>query len=280
MHLLLTKPGFLSSEFLAGRRAKYLDPVRMYLFVSALFFVLFYSIVGDISIRKFPTYDVHYGVSVDSTGNEHLTGDLREGKHESDSSIKFGILENLPPELRNGTAYYDSVQSTLPAAKRDGLVDRYFSRKQAAMYQSYRHDKIGFMEKGVNNFLHSLSKIVFVTMPLFAFFLYLLYVRSRKKYYYVSHLIFTLHLYIVNFIWMILALFIKYLPAGRDAAALVLFILSFGYALLAMKRFYGQGIFKTFVKFSVLGVLSFFMLLAASTLLFLNSYFSVAGGGH
>ena len=37
---LLFKPGFLTCEFLAGRRVKYLPPLRLYLVLSLLFFVI------------------------------------------------------------------------------------------------------------------------------------------------------------------------------------------------------------------------------------------------
>ena len=41
---LLRKPGFLSAEYVAGRRASYLNPIRMYVFTSAFFFIVLYSI--------------------------------------------------------------------------------------------------------------------------------------------------------------------------------------------------------------------------------------------
>jgi hypothetical protein len=41
---LLRKPGFLSAEYVAGRRASYLNPIRMYVFTSAIFFIILYSI--------------------------------------------------------------------------------------------------------------------------------------------------------------------------------------------------------------------------------------------
>lgn len=41
---LLRKPGFLSAEYVAGRRMSYLNPIRMYVFTSAIFFIILYSI--------------------------------------------------------------------------------------------------------------------------------------------------------------------------------------------------------------------------------------------
>lgn len=46
--LLITKPGFLSKEYMIGRRASYLNPIRMYVFTSAIFFLIFFSLnAGD-----------------------------------------------------------------------------------------------------------------------------------------------------------------------------------------------------------------------------------------
>ena len=41
LKFLLFKPGFLSKEYLKGRRTSYLHPIRMYVFTSAIFFLIF-----------------------------------------------------------------------------------------------------------------------------------------------------------------------------------------------------------------------------------------------
>src|SRR4029078_1863472 len=41
---LVFKPGFLSKEYVKGKRASYLHPVRMYVFTSAMFFLVFFSL--------------------------------------------------------------------------------------------------------------------------------------------------------------------------------------------------------------------------------------------
>jgi hypothetical protein len=38
------RPGFLSREYMKGRRASYLHPIKMYVFTSAIFFLLFFSV--------------------------------------------------------------------------------------------------------------------------------------------------------------------------------------------------------------------------------------------
>ncbi len=37
---LITEPGFLSNEYLAGRRVRYIPPLRMFIFLSIIFFLL------------------------------------------------------------------------------------------------------------------------------------------------------------------------------------------------------------------------------------------------
>ena len=46
----LARPGFLTREYIAGRRAHYLPPVRIYLFVSVIYFVIAASVPDEMSI--------------------------------------------------------------------------------------------------------------------------------------------------------------------------------------------------------------------------------------
>src|SRR5437868_15419462 len=41
---LVSRPGFLSKEYMRGKRARYLNPIRMYLFTSFIFFLVFFSL--------------------------------------------------------------------------------------------------------------------------------------------------------------------------------------------------------------------------------------------
>lgn len=53
--LLLRRPGFLSAEYVAGRRASYLNPIRMYVFTSAIFFIILFAISRPESVFKVNT---------------------------------------------------------------------------------------------------------------------------------------------------------------------------------------------------------------------------------
>jgi hypothetical protein len=60
MRLLLTRPGFLSYEYINDRRVSYTSPVRMYLVISLVFFLVLPMILPGVSV----TYPDHK-VSVD-----------------------------------------------------------------------------------------------------------------------------------------------------------------------------------------------------------------------
>src|SRR5476651_1803657 len=40
---LFFKPGLLTNEYMAGRRVQYLHPVKMYIFISLVYFLLFFK---------------------------------------------------------------------------------------------------------------------------------------------------------------------------------------------------------------------------------------------
>ena len=59
---LVFKPGFLSREYMKGKRASYLHPVKMYVFTSAVFFLLFFGIFASDANVKMDTPDQLSGI--------------------------------------------------------------------------------------------------------------------------------------------------------------------------------------------------------------------------
>ena len=48
LKLLLFRPGRVPLEYIAGKRVHFLDPIRMYLFTSAIFFVVFFALNAEL----------------------------------------------------------------------------------------------------------------------------------------------------------------------------------------------------------------------------------------
>lgn len=178
MRLLMFRPGVLSREYLDGRRNRYLVPVRMYIFVSFITFV----ILGLLpSPEKFtdddrPPYPKGYS-SVDA---HDFALEFAEG----------GIVYLITSREYRSLAHYDSVKKSLPENKRPDVYDDFFNERM--IYLS----KFTPLENGdrfVASIGKSIPKALFFVMPLFALVIY--FFHSRKKWLYFDHGIFTLHFF-------------------------------------------------------------------------------------
>jgi len=49
---LLIKPGFLTNEFMSGRRVRYIPPLRMFIFISIIFFLFLGSVEGALNLER------------------------------------------------------------------------------------------------------------------------------------------------------------------------------------------------------------------------------------
>lgn len=98
---LLFKPGFLSKEYLKGRRASYLHPIRMYVFTSAAFFLIFFSFVhiqenpGKKTSETRIIDEINFG-----TGNNNKTalGDSIKNMLKDSLNIDVNTLKNKKKE--------------------------------------------------------------------------------------------------------------------------------------------------------------------------------------
>jgi Protein of unknown function (DUF3667) len=273
---LFAKPGFLSREYMIGRRASYLDPVRMYIFTSAFFFLIFFSLYdvkhmhfGDKdlkTIQKDPDLkdlidNVKRKTDSAQKAADSLLKNIPALKISSDSGeIEPGIHTKLEKAAFSTVEAYDSAQKVLPAAERDGWLKRRVSIKRIELNQRYANEKNALFVDMLSNFLHNFPKMLFISLPAFALILKLLYIR-RKQFYYVDHGIFAVHLYIFTFLVLLVLFAVNQLQhytqwslLGWLIAALVIYPLFYYYK--AMRRFYGQGRGKTVLKFILLFMLS------------------------
>jgi len=59
---LLFKPGFLTSEFIEGRRVRYITPLRLYIFISILFFLMLQWVAPEHDAGLDDGWDKYFGV--------------------------------------------------------------------------------------------------------------------------------------------------------------------------------------------------------------------------
>lgn len=169
-------------------------------------------------------------------------------------------------------AEYDSVQRSLPQNKRDNWLERAMRKKEISIVEDYHGDRSRFWQEVLNNFLHQFPKVFFISLPIFALLLKLLYVR-RRQFYYADHLIFATHLYIFTFIYLLFWFgFLKlneYYPSiAWSIIQVILWIYWLFYTYKAMRNFYKQGRGKTIVKYLLLYLASFFTVLILFAIFF------------
>ncbi|NNV54169.1 DUF3667 domain-containing protein [Limnovirga soli] len=313
---LLWKPGFLTREYMRGKRATYLHPIRMYVFTSAIFFIIFFSYIvkpeqlsEQIAESKdhieLPVQKLRdsLAVTTDSAERENLKkaiaaldklsgpiiqsresadADSLESKYHTDelNSPKVSIVNLSDSGLPATIEIYDSIQKQLPSGKRDGWFKALLNKKSIAVNQKYEGNSNAFWEKFIEKVTHSIPQMMFVSLPLVALVLQLLYVGRRKQYFYVDHLILVVHIYIATFILSLLIFAFKGLYGFSHWQLFswisnIIIAYAILYTYLSMKLFYKQGYFKTAFKFFLLllicGILNCFIAL----IFFINSLFQV-----
>ena len=127
--------------------------------------------------------------------------------------------------------------------------------------------------------MHSLPQMLWISLPLLALILKLMYIR-RKQFYYVSHIIFSIHLYVFLFIAQLILFSISKLNKTLDFGFLsfISVILILGlvvYEYLALKKFYGQGWIKTFFKFLLINISYIIMLVLLFAFFAVFSFFNI-----
>ncbi len=170
---------------------------------------------------------------------------------------------------------YDSAERSMPKNKRDNWFVRLLTKKSITINQRYKGKENTLMVDLSNKFIHSVPYILFASLPLFALFLKLLYIR-RKQFYYADHGVFLIHLYIFTFLFMLLWFLLDKLEKitnwkGIGWVQALLVLIGLFYTLKGLKNFYGQGWGKTILKFILFNV---FCLLAAVILFVVFGFFS------
>ena len=298
---LLFRPGFLSAEYMKGRRMSYLNPVRMYVFTSAIFFLIFFSI----SDPREALERVDFDRPLSEAGRDSLLLEIEKELTKEPDNINLQKQASLLKDTSRAVSYfdllpfsgdsikvstwgydyksrkeYDSIQNARPAGQRDSWLQALWNKKAIYLNEKYKPEKSFSLSNFFSALLHKLPYLLFVSLPFFALVLKMLYIRRRKEFYYADHGIFSVHHYILSFI---LLLFIFLWDKMKDITGWgiwnwLIFVTIMAwpiYLYMAMKRFYRQKGAKTFVKFLLLNIIGFVLLVVLLMFFFLFSIFQL-----
>jgi hypothetical protein len=265
---LLFKPGYLSAQFVAGRRMSYASPIKLYLFSSICYFFLF-----NISLRTDSMADAY------SAYNEKMLNQAL--LNQQDAINKAEALRNtyradLPANKEDTASNKEdtpSIKEDTASNKEDTAsnIEGAASNKEGALLipktsvtsnvpsKNKLAGRIGEKVKNPENLRSSLIKgfsyMFFVLMPLFA--LLLKWIMGKKKQYYFDHLVLAVHFHAFAL------LFFSFLLLTRMILGLTiteyLFLVAVLYFIVSVKRFYCENWVRTIARsIVVIGVYVFF----------------------
>lgn len=288
---LLFKPGKLTETYIAGKRQRFVPPVKLYIFISFITFFLF---------AIFPPYKVYDGKSkseniitqksttgktaFDQIQNElyqlkkkdYLTAEDSADIAELSSIIKdsasinklqtnfdfdTGLGDNFDYKGFKSRKSYDSAQAKNP--KFWNVLDRPIAHKFFELKEN--GVKKGDILRNLSDTLfHNLPKALFFYLPVFAFFLWVFH--NKKKWWYFEHGVFTLHYFsflLLNI--LLLSLFGKlsqvtdsgFFHVVLNILMILIAIYSLIYFFLAHHRVYQYGGTGSFMIGCVLFTLNF-----------------------
>lgn len=267
---LLTKPGFLATEYNAGKRESYYHPARMYVFISFVFFLLFFSLPDSSSdevskpMSEADLKELNAGLKeagLDSASQDSVKRLF--ANQEKDSTNQF-VIENKGNSgfSFTGSQYkneqsYDSAQKVLPIEKRDGWLERKLNTRAAQLNERYKGKSGSFGSDFKEAFFNNFSKVLFYLLPIFALLLKLFYVR--RDFFYSEHLVFSIYYYNFFYLAACFSLLANQVPWLEWLSTIISFWIFF-YLLFAMKRMYKQSWIKTSVKFALFSFVFMFFL--------------------
>ncbi len=266
---LLFQPGKLTVDFLAGRRARFVPPIRLYIFVSVVFFFLLNLhgadnlnlTIGEEVPRRTATPTPDSGASSRPDSAHQLFG-VRGNERGVQASFGRGTRVSLTHAQLS-----DRPLLVRLAASEQPLTDSVLRAQRAAptwasrlLLKRIARTNLATKQEAAHALLRHLSIGMFLLMPLFALLLKSFYRRQRPLY--IQHLMFSVHLHAFYFLFFSLLLLLSYgLPTGWLIGALVGG--AWVYWVLALRRFSGQGWGRTLWKSALLfggyvGLLIFF----------------------
>jgi hypothetical protein len=279
---LIARPWHLTNQFLAGRRVRYVHPLRLYLLVSILFFfVVNYwakSIHADPSkLSANDRADIAAELNdpdIPPAVKARIRAALdAKGRTQPEAQTSPSPETAVTPQPSVLASPSPSVTSPSPSGDFGPMVQ--FDKPPSTGFEKWLEqrakEKMGEhgskMALFIATLFSNLPYMMFCCIPLFALVLKVLYVRKRV--FYIDHLVYALHIHSFAYLAIMLIVLItiglnRSIPgafAGWIIAALwITFTVQ---VFMSIRRVYRQGWFFTVFKF-FLGGFAYLIVLGAA----------------
>lgn len=281
---LLLKPGKLTQAYVSGKRVSFIHPIRLYIFVSIVFFLVVLSGQDKQHGRNQPAKPKAQPAARTEVQKDSL---LAERLKDLDTSLNEGmkyvpltaadkakLIEDIKRDIKKGgkgdikytkgwntgegikfggswlpgdstVAQYEKRQAALPKTKQDGFLKHYYAKRSIEL-NKYPNPKQKFIE----DLMHNVPKMMFLILPIFALILKIVYIR--KKRYYFEHLIYSFHVHSAMFLAILLTMLLQWIfhfffPLTEILSLLCLLYLTW-YIYRSLRTFYGSTRWITLLK--------------------------------
>ena len=279
--LLIIRPWHLTNQFVAGKRVRYLHPLRLYLLGSILFFfaVTYWAKSVHLNTKNL-TAQQRAEVEADLKDEDlppAVRGKIEKALHghpASQASVVPAEPSTPPVPANSATAAPKAESSTAQpsgqneiekaikgAQNEDRPLFQFGSDKPRTLFEKWLEQRARekFGENGTNaqlflvSMINNLPYMMLCSIPLFALILKVLYIR--RHIFYIDHLIYALHIHTFAYVAVILigltTIGLHHIGAHVLGNWLIA-LLWFAFAMqifLSIRRVYRQGWIKSFVKF-------------------------------
>ncbi|HXT18805.1 MAG TPA: DUF3667 domain-containing protein [Gemmatimonadaceae bacterium] len=234
--LLLTRPGAVTRQFIEGKRVRFISPVRLYLTMSFIYFLLASAAPTLVPVTR----------RVDAAG-------IQVGLTVGPNAAKKGSA----PEVVGKALATAVAGGNLSTAQRDSALAKV--GKAPVWLRPIARREIEDPQGLKRNLLDSLPRVLFMMLPVFALVLNAFYRPHR----YPAHLYFSIHFNTLVFMLLAIGVLAKFtyssVVAGLVGGICTLAIPIYG--VIALRGMYGGSIAATIAK--GLGIVT--MCLCAST---------------
>src|SRR6267142_2147399 len=290
--LLILKPWRLTNEFLAGKRVRYVNPLRLYLLASILFFFAVNYATKGVKFEPGKLEPKDRAELAAELKNEDLPPAAREKLaallRESSPSPAPEPSTNTPSPVPSGSP---NASPSSPAPETDTHKKQYGKigerpfvvsdgAKSSTPFERWiearAKEKMG--EHGtkmglfISTLFSNLPYMMLCCIPLFALVLKVLYIRRRL--FYIDHLIYALHIHTFFYAGIMLIVLLtiglnRFAPGAIAGWLIALLWIAFVTQIfLSIRYVYRQGWFFSVFKFLFGGFVYLMVLLFALAITF------------
>jgi uncharacterized protein DUF3667 len=263
--LLILKPWRLTNEFLTGKRVRYVNPLRLYLLASILFFfaVNYWAKAIHVTPNRFSAEE---RAAVEA---ELKKRDMPpEVRAEVENALKRASLPASDQAEQTAKENATPIAGVIPSQNPSTPFEKWMEKRA--------EQKIGEhgtkLELFVKTLVSNLPYMMLCCIPLFALVLKILYLR--RHIFYIDHLIYALYLHTFAYLGIMLIVLAtiglnRVAPASIGGWIIALLWIAFVVQIfLSIRRVYRQGWFVSIFKFLFGGFVYLIVLVAALTATF------------